>query len=102
MMLDLTAEELLTTTRSVRRRLDYERPVARETLRRCVEIALQAPSGSNRVPLQFVIVTDPGYGLTSMPPVPAPTAVPEKSRPTATAQPTVAVRKLTEASSGRT
>jgi nitroreductase len=58
-MLDLTAEELLTTTRAVRKRLDYDRPVEREVLRRCVEIALQAPSGSNRVPLQFVIVTDP-------------------------------------------
>jgi nitroreductase len=58
-MLDLTAEELLTTTRSVRLRLDYERPVERDVLRRCVEIALQAPSGSNKVPIQFVIVTDP-------------------------------------------
>lgn len=58
-MLPLTAEELLTTTRAVRLRLDYERPVGRGVLRRCVEIALQAPSGSNRVPIQFVIVTDP-------------------------------------------
>jgi nitroreductase len=57
--LDLTALELLTTTRAVRRRLDLERPVSRDVLRRCVEIALQAPSGSNRWTLQFVIVTDP-------------------------------------------
>ena len=59
MILPLTAEELLTTTRAVRLRLDHERPVSRDVLRRCVELALQAPSGSNRVPLQFVIVTDP-------------------------------------------
>jgi len=57
--LPLSAEELLTTTRGVRRRLDFERPVAREILRECVATALQAPSGSNRWPLRFVIVTDP-------------------------------------------
>jgi nitroreductase len=58
--LALSAEELLTTTRAVRRRLDLSRPVPRDVLRRCVELALQAPSGSNRWPLQFVIVTDAG------------------------------------------
>ena len=56
--LPLTAEQLLTTTRSVRRRLDFSRPVARETLAECVRYALQAPSGSNRWPMQFVIVLD--------------------------------------------
>jgi nitroreductase len=54
----LSAEELLTTTRAVRRRLDFSRPIPREVLRTCVAIALQAPSGSNRWPAQFVIVTD--------------------------------------------
>lgn len=58
-LLELSAHELLTTTRSVRKRLDFERPVARETLRECVATALQAPSGSNRWAMQFVIVTDP-------------------------------------------
>jgi nitroreductase len=48
--LDLFAEELLITTRSVRLRLDFERPVARETLTECVRAALQASSGSNRWP----------------------------------------------------
>jgi nitroreductase len=57
-MLDLTPLELLTTTRSVRRRLDFERPVDKDVLRACVALALQAPSGSNRFPIQFVIVTD--------------------------------------------
>lgn len=56
--LPLTAEELLMTTRSVRKRLDLTRPVARETLAECVRYALQAPSGSNRWPMQFVIVLD--------------------------------------------
>jgi nitroreductase len=56
--LDLSAEQLLTTTRAVRRRLDFTRPVPRDVLRECVRIALQAPSGSNKWPMQFVIVTD--------------------------------------------
>jgi nitroreductase len=54
----VSPEELLSTTRSVRRRLDFSRPVPREVLERCVALALQAPSGSNRWALQFVIVTD--------------------------------------------
>jgi nitroreductase len=54
----MTPEELLTTTRAVRRRLDFERPVSRDVLRECVRLALQAPSGSNKWPIQFVIVTD--------------------------------------------
>lgn len=57
--LDLTAQELLETTRSVRLRLDFDRPVSREMLTECVRTALQAPSGSNRWQLQFIIVTDP-------------------------------------------
>jgi nitroreductase len=58
-LLPLSAEELLMTTRGVRKRLDFSRPVERDTLRACVAAALQAPSGSNRWALQFVIVTDP-------------------------------------------
>jgi nitroreductase len=50
--------ELLATTRAVRRRLDFDRPVDRDVLRACVTLALQAPSGSNRFPIQFVIVLD--------------------------------------------
>lgn len=57
-LLPLTSEELLTTTRAVRRRLDFSRPVSRDVLRACVALALQAPSGSNRWALQFVIVTE--------------------------------------------
>lgn len=55
----ITADEVLTTTRAVRRRLDFRRPVDPDLLRECVRIALQAPAGSNRVVVRFVIVTDP-------------------------------------------
>ena len=55
----MTPEELLTTTRSVRRRLDLERAVPRELIRECIQVALQAPTGGNRQAWQWVIVTDP-------------------------------------------
>lgn len=55
----LTAEELLTTTRSVRKRLDLERPVGRETISQCIEMALQAPTGSNAQGWSWMIVDDP-------------------------------------------
>jgi len=57
--LGLSADELLTTTRAVRRRLDVTRPVSREVLEECLEIALQAPNGSNRNTWRWVIVDDP-------------------------------------------
>ncbi len=47
-LLDLSADELLTTTRSVRKRLDFARPVEEELIRECLEIAAQAPTGGNR------------------------------------------------------
>lgn len=53
-----TIDELLTTTRSVRRRLDLTRPVEREVIERCLEIAVQAPTGSNAQGWHFVVVTD--------------------------------------------
>jgi nitroreductase len=59
MTLDLTPDELLTTTRTVRKRLDLTRPVPLELVKECLEIALQAPSGSNRQGWQWVVVTDP-------------------------------------------
>jgi nitroreductase len=55
----LTPDELLTTTRSVRKRLDFDRPVDPALLDECLEIALQAPSASNRQSWHFVVVTDP-------------------------------------------
>jgi len=56
--LDLSPDQLLTTTRSVRKRLDLARPVEPEVLRECLEIALQAPTGGNRQSWHFVVVTD--------------------------------------------
>jgi len=53
-----TVDHLLTTTRSVRKRLDLSRPVEPELLERCIEIALQAPTGSNGQGWHFVVVTN--------------------------------------------
>lgn len=59
-MLDLAVvDHLLTTTRSVRKRLDLARPVEPEVIERCLAIASQAPSGSDRQRWHFVVVTDP-------------------------------------------
>jgi nitroreductase len=57
-MLRLTPDELLTTTRSVRKRLDFERAVPRATIEACLEIALQAPNGSNLQLWQWLVVDD--------------------------------------------
>ena len=58
MRLNLTADELLTTTRAVRKRLDLERPVEREVIAECIEIAVQAPTGSNSQGWHWVVVTE--------------------------------------------
>jgi nitroreductase len=52
------ADELLTTTRAVRRRLDLDRPVPRELVLECIGVAQQAPTGGNSQGWGFVIVTD--------------------------------------------
>lgn len=54
----LSPDELLTTTRSVRKRLDLARAVPMDVVRDCLRIALQAPSGSNRQGWHWVVVTD--------------------------------------------
>ena len=56
--LPLTPDALLSTTRSVRRRLDLEKPVSRELLEECLELALQAPTGSNIQNWRWMVVTD--------------------------------------------
>jgi nitroreductase len=58
MKLNLSADEVLTTTRAVRKRLDLGKPVPREVLMECLDVALQAPTGSNSQGWQFVFVTD--------------------------------------------
>ena len=55
----LTPDELLTTTRSVRKRLDLSRPVPLDLVRECLEIATQAPSGSNSQQWHWIVITDP-------------------------------------------
>jgi nitroreductase len=59
MTLPLNPDELLTTTRSVRKRLDLGRPVPMELVRECLQIALQAPTGGNSQGWHWLVVTDP-------------------------------------------
>ena len=59
MKLNLTADEVLTTTRSVRKRLDLTTPVPREVILECLQIALQAPTGSNSQGWHWLFVEDP-------------------------------------------
>lgn len=55
----LSPDELLTTTRSVRKRLDLERPVERSLVEDCITIALQAPTGSNAQGWHWMVIEDP-------------------------------------------
>lgn len=52
-------DELLSTTRAVRRRLDFDRDVPDELLRRCIELAEQAPSGGDITSRRWIVVKDP-------------------------------------------
>lgn len=58
-ILDLSIDELLTTTRSVRKRLDLTRSVEPEVIRECLEIAVQAPTPGSEQGWHFLVVTDP-------------------------------------------
>ena len=57
-VLNLSVDELLTTTRTVRKRLDFSRSVDINVIKECLEVALQAPTASNSQNWHFVIVTD--------------------------------------------
>jgi nitroreductase len=57
--LGLSAIEVLSTTRGVRRRMDFDRPVPPDVIRDCLDLATQAPVGRNRQHWEFVVVTDP-------------------------------------------
>ena len=59
MHLNLSADDVLSTTRAVRKRLDFDRPVERSVIEECLELAIQAPTGSNSQGWQWVFVTDP-------------------------------------------
>jgi nitroreductase len=58
-LLPLDPDQLLTSTRSVRKRLDLERPVPLEVVREALEVALQAPTGSNMQGWHWIVLTDP-------------------------------------------
>ncbi|WP_205873076.1 nitroreductase family protein [Mycobacterium camsae] len=55
-----SVDELLTTTRAVRKRLDLTRPVGREVIMECIRLAMQAPTSQNAQDWRWVVVTDPG------------------------------------------
>jgi nitroreductase len=57
-LLELTPDELLSTTRAVRKRLDLTRPVEREVIEDCLRLAQQAPTASYSQNWHFVVVTD--------------------------------------------
>ena len=59
MRLNLTSDELLATTRAVRKRLDLTRDVEPEVIDECLNAALQAPTGSNTQGWHFLVVRDP-------------------------------------------
>lgn len=54
----ISTDKLLTTTRSVRKRLDLSRAVEPEVIQECIEIAMQAPTGTNAQNWAFVVITD--------------------------------------------
>ena len=53
-----SVDYILQTTRSVRKRLDFSKPVDKEVVVKCLEIAMQAPTGSNAQGWKWLIVTD--------------------------------------------
>ncbi|CAB4859572.1 unannotated protein [freshwater metagenome] len=57
-LLPLDPDQLLSTTRAVRKRLDFSRAVPDDLIRECVGLAMQSPSGSNDMTMQFVVVRD--------------------------------------------
>ena len=58
-LLTLSPDELLSTTRAVRKRLDLDRPVPLDLVREALAVALQAPSGSNSQSWHWIVLTDP-------------------------------------------
>ena len=52
-------DSLLTTTRTVRRRLDFSRPVSSATILECLDLALQAPTGGNYQGWRWLVIRDP-------------------------------------------
>jgi len=56
---DLTmTDELLSTTRAVRKRLDFEKPVPRSIVEECISLSQQAPTGTNSQSWRWIVVED--------------------------------------------
>jgi len=53
-------DEILRTTRSVRRRIDFDRPVEPGIIEECIAIATQAPTGIPSEAWRFLVLTEPG------------------------------------------
>jgi nitroreductase len=51
-------DELLSTTRAVRRRLDFARPVEPAVILECIGLAQQAPTATNAQDWRWLVVTD--------------------------------------------
>lgn len=58
-LLPLSLDELLTTTRTIRKRLDFDRPVKRDLIQACIDIAIQTPNGSNQQFWHWLVIDDP-------------------------------------------
>jgi len=52
-------EHVLSTTRSVRRRLDFERPIPPDVIEAAIDLAVQAPTGAGREGWRFLVITEP-------------------------------------------
>jgi nitroreductase len=55
-----SVDELLSTTRAVRKRLDLNRPVGRDVILECIQLAMQAPTASNTQDWRWLVITDAG------------------------------------------
>jgi len=51
-------DEILSTARSVRRRIDFSRPLERRVLLECIDVAVQAPTGAGGENWRFLVVDD--------------------------------------------
>jgi nitroreductase len=56
---ELSVDEVLATTRAVRKRLDLTRPVPRDVVLECLRLAFQAPNGSNQQRWEWILIDDP-------------------------------------------
>lgn len=95
-------DDVLTTTRAVRKRLDLGRPVEREVVERCIDLALQAPNGSNQQMWRWIVVDDPDvrqrlvdiYAAAMTDYINRPRRARASARPSAPASPTM--QRMTE------